>query len=124
MSSESLPDYQIPVFDERGSRLSVTFQDYRELAGAALAITESVSSFMGIYRLAGHTGCGLDIWTKDCCLTITVDSSERQLCLLLLPDLDSVEQHCLLIASNSPSDWRQLAQLAREEIIKRNGSDG
>ena len=65
---------------------------------------------MGIYRWEGQTA--LDIWIKNHCLSIIIDSAKGKL-WLFVAGLDSVAAPDLLFAgSNSKEDWLTLKNRA------------
>jgi hypothetical protein len=113
--TSALPDYLEVAPDECGVNLGLSFADYRMLAKTALAVTQARETVMGIYPLEG--GCALDIWSRNRCLTIVVNSQASQLALWLAANIDCGDDPlCILNVGNSVDDWRQLGRLARKAI--------
>jgi hypothetical protein len=112
-----LPNYMAVSLQENGSSFpGVSFDDYRMLARTALSVTRDVSTTMAIYKLP-ESGCCLDIFTANRCLTIQVNSSLGSLCLLLSADIDSADEPlCILSVSNTEDDWRRLSQMAKRAL--------
>jgi hypothetical protein len=117
MSVETLPPAYLTLEPrERGTSLGISFQNYRMLARSALTITRELSATMGVYRV-GSAGCALDIWVKNRCLTIQINSELKCLLLLLFEDLDSGEMPiCILSVSDSQEDWKRLQQVAHRAL--------
>jgi hypothetical protein len=57
----------IPIDKPRGESLGIGLENYRHLAGTALAIVKDLDLIIGLYRL--QTGCGLDIFGENNCLS-------------------------------------------------------
>ena len=114
-----LPNYIAVAPYEIGTSFNVSFFDYRWLARTALAVIQDHDdASMSIYKLPDSQGCGLDIWSTNCGLTIEIDSSLGVISLYHV-DLDSTENpRCLLSLSSTENNWRQLGALARKEIEK------
>ena len=113
--TSTLPDYVAVSPDESGVNFGVSFEDYRMLARTALSVTQRREATMGIYPLDG--GCALDIWSRNRCLTIEVNSEAGQLVLRLAADIDCGDEPlCILSVGNSDDDWRRLGQMARKAL--------
>jgi hypothetical protein len=110
-AAETLPDYLSLEHTESGSGVGLAHSDYRMLASTALTISHSHdNAFMGIYRWERWTA--LDIWIKDSCLTILIDSPKRLL-RLFAAGLDSPLPPALLFqGTTSLENWRKLKTCA------------
>lgn len=117
-AADLLPAYFDVSRSERGNSFGIDSETYRMLAATALSVTQGVpNTFMGIYGLGDGRGCVLDIFVRDFCLTVVVDSSLGQISLLC-SDLDSPASSGVLLdgIESCPENWRKLGAKAKEII--------
>jgi hypothetical protein len=115
MTQDALPTYLSLALSERGERLGIDFHTYRQLVHTVFGVIEPpLPSLMAIYRT--DCGCALDIFSSAKCLTLSINSTAKQLCLFSC-DLDSTQERCLVSLSTSVEDWKRLGEIARKEIL-------
>ena len=111
-----IPQYENLETYERGGTFHLDFESYRHLARTALGITHGLDAFMAIYKLPESHGAGLDIWSNERYLMISIDATANEISLFACGIDSAAPIPCLVVADNSAASWRRLGQIARKEL--------